>query len=193
MVLTYPHDPVCFSSARASSSATTDFHRSTTSSPSPNPPSFSSLYSPDAQAKPGGTAAEGSSHEALPRSDPFGPAPPFKLEGEEEEEQSPRSTSTPTTNQAVAETKAALPPDTKAEPSNHKAVDDGEPPPPYSESSSPLDSFVYLMAVAGGPASLITQVQQGGPPINTLGGVYISNLARECGKKKEEKKMLISW
>jgi hypothetical protein len=26
------------------------------------------------------------------------------------------------------------------------------------------------MATAGGPASIITQVQQGGPPINTLGG-----------------------
>jgi hypothetical protein len=27
------------------------------------------------------------------------------------------------------------------------------------------------MAAAGGAASIITQVQQGGPPINTLGGI----------------------
>jgi G patch domain-containing protein 1 len=68
----------------------------------------------------------------------------------------------------VAETKAALPPDTKGEPS--KKDEDCEPPPAYSEGSSPLESFTYLMATAGGPASIITQVQQGGPPINALGG-----------------------
>ena len=71
---------------------------------------------------------------------------------------------------AAAETKAALPQDTKGE-SSGKGVDDGEPPPPYTEGSSPLESFTYVMAAAGGAASIITQVQQtGGPPINTLGG-----------------------
>lgn len=72
----------------------------------------------------------------------------------------------------VAETKAALPQDTKGESS--KKDDDNEPPPAYSEGSSPLESFTYLMAAAGGAASIITQVQQGGaPPINTLGGMYL--------------------
>lgn len=69
----------------------------------------------------------------------------------------------------VAETKRALPRDTKGEPSSHKD-DEGEPPPAYSEGSSPLQSFTYLMSAAGGAASIITQVQQGGPPINAIGG-----------------------
>ncbi|KAF1943218.1 P-loop containing nucleoside triphosphate hydrolase protein [Clathrospora elynae] len=66
---------------------------------------------------------------------------------------------------------AALSRDTK-DSSRGKDVDDGEPPPPYSEGSSPLDAFTYVMASAGGPASIITQVSQSsaGPPINTLGG-----------------------
>lgn len=70
-----------------------------------------------------------------------------------------------------AETKAALPSDTKGEASN-KGTEDGEPPPPYTEGSSPLDSFTYVMAATGGTASIITQVQQGGvPPVNTLAGI----------------------
>lgn len=67
----------------------------------------------------------------------------------------------------VAETKRALPRDTKGESSKDE---DAEPPPAYSEGFSPLQSFTYLMAAAGGASSIITQVQQGGPPINTLGG-----------------------
>ncbi|KAL5424396.1 hypothetical protein PMIN05_012222 [Paraphaeosphaeria minitans] len=72
---------------------------------------------------------------------------------------------------ASAETKAALPRDTK-DGSSSKDIDDGEPPPPYSEGYSPLESFTYVMASAGGPTSIITQVSQqsAGPPINTLGG-----------------------
>lgn len=72
----------------------------------------------------------------------------------------------------VAETKRALPTDTKGESS--RKDEEVEPPPAYSEGTSPLDSFVYLMASAGGAASIITQVQQGGPPINTIGGEYFS-------------------
>ncbi|KAK1755669.1 hypothetical protein QBC47DRAFT_413411 [Echria macrotheca] len=68
------------------------------------------------------------------------------------------------------ETKRALPRDTKGESSRAKE-EDSEPPPAYSEGSSPLQSFTYLMAAAGGASSIITQVQQGGPPINTLGDV----------------------
>ncbi|KAI1090466.1 hypothetical protein F5B19DRAFT_484547 [Rostrohypoxylon terebratum] len=70
----------------------------------------------------------------------------------------------------VAETKRALPQDVKGESSNQKG-DDSEPPPAYSEGYSPLLSFTYLMAAAGGASSIITQVQQGGPPINAIGDV----------------------
>ncbi|KAJ5047696.1 uncharacterized protein L3040_003515 [Drepanopeziza brunnea f. sp. 'multigermtubi'] len=70
----------------------------------------------------------------------------------------------------VAQTKSCLLQDTKGESS--KKDDDSEPPPAYTEGSSPLDSFTYLMAAAGGAASILTQVQQSGPaPINTLGDV----------------------
>ncbi|KAF2221160.1 hypothetical protein BDZ85DRAFT_203157, partial [Elsinoe ampelina] len=73
----------------------------------------------------------------------------------------------------VAETKAALPRDTKdpKEGPSKDDLDDGEPPPPYTEGSSPIDGLTYVMAAAGGAASIITQVQQSGPaPINTLQG-----------------------
>lgn len=71
------------------------------------------------------------------------------------------------------ETKRALPQDTKShpgEPSRSTKDDEAEPPPAYSEGSSPLQSFTYLMAAAGGASSIITQVQQGGPSLNPLGG-----------------------
>lgn len=99
--------------------------------------------------------------ESLTAFAPSGPAPPF-----EETSESPLATSS-----VVAETKAALPRDTKGG-SSSKDLDDGEPPPPYTEGSSPLEGFTYVMAAAGGAASIITQVQQGGPaPLNTsLGG-----------------------
>lgn len=64
------------------------------------------------------------------------------------------------------ETKRALPRDNKGSTKDEES----EPPPAYSEGSSPLDSFTYLMAAAGGAASIITQVQQGGPSLNPLGG-----------------------
>ncbi|KAL4783221.1 peptidase family M49-domain-containing protein [Aspergillus varians] len=68
----------------------------------------------------------------------------------------------------VAETKSSFPRDPKGD----QGSDEGEPPPPYTEGSSPIDSFTYVMAAAGGASSIITQVQQtGGPPINTLGDV----------------------
>ncbi|OQO04978.1 hypothetical protein B0A48_07996 [Cryoendolithus antarcticus] len=94
---------------------------------------------------------------------PAGPAPPF----EETEQRSPSSAfavGEGPASSVVADTKAALPRDTK-----DRQLDDGEPPPPYTEGSSPLDGFTYVMSSAG---SIITQVQQGGPaPLNTaLGG-----------------------
>jgi hypothetical protein len=120
------------------------------------PPPFSSLYFPLALDQSvyitSVTTAEDSGTSAI-----TAPATPsFELF---------QSTST-----TVADTKAALPRDTKGE-SSSKSVDEGEPPPPYTEGISPLDCFTYVMAAAGGPASIITQVQQtGGPPLNTLGG-----------------------
>jgi hypothetical protein len=112
------------------------------------------------------TEAEASRSLTALASPPSGPAPPF-----EESE-----VATPTTpgaleaaaNSVLVDTKAALPRDTK-DGQGSKDLDDGEPPPPYTEGSSPLDGFTYIMAAAG---SIITQVQQGGPaPINTaLGG-----------------------
>lgn len=75
-----------------------------------------------------------------------------------------------TYQETLAETKRVLPQDTKGESSSRTKDEDSEPPPAYSEGYSPLQSFTYLMAAAGGASSIITQVQQGGPPINTIGG-----------------------
>lgn len=75
-----------------------------------------------------------------------------------------------TFHDTVEETKRALPQDTKGESSSRQKDEDAEPPPAYEEGYSPLQSFTYVMAAAGGASSIITQVQQGGPPINTLGG-----------------------
>ncbi|KAG6000008.1 hypothetical protein E4U54_001586 [Claviceps lovelessii] len=69
----------------------------------------------------------------------------------------------------VAETKSALPRDTKGESS--RKDDDAEPPPAYEEGDSPILAFTYIMSAAGGAASIITQVQQGGPSINAIGDV----------------------
>lgn len=131
-----------------------------TTNPLP-PPSFSSLYFSSVS---GADRVEASITE--PDSSPppsFCPAPSID----------------PASNRAStsveAETKAALPSDIKGR-SSAKGLEDGEPPPPYTEGSSPLDSFTYVMAAAGGPASLITQVQQGGGvgrPGSTLAGVYL--------------------
>ncbi|KAK4543625.1 hypothetical protein LTR36_005270 [Oleoguttula mirabilis] len=94
-----------------------------------------------------------------------GPAPPF--EGEE-----PPTPASP----VVAETKAALARDRK-EGQSSKDLDDGEPPPPYTEGDSPLDGFTYVMAAA---ASILTQVQQGGPaPLNTALGSSEENITLE--------------
>ena len=156
-----PSAPVAFSHKRPDPSPVEDGNpshaptptspgASSSSLPSPRPPPFSSLYSGESDSYNSlVSGAEPSS--SLTR--PLAP-PPF----------SPSSA-------VVAETKAALPPDHKGGPSN-KSADEGEPPPPYTEGSSPISSFTYLMAAAGGATSIITQVQQGGPPINTLGGIY---------------------
>ncbi|KAF3492014.1 uncharacterized protein GIQ15_01531 [Arthroderma uncinatum] len=132
---------------------------SSSNSPSPLPPSFSSLYSSaDQELDRFDSSVTESGASSLPA---FAPAPPF-------EEASPSSS--PVTPRVVTETKAELSRD-KGE-SSGKGQDDGEPPPPYTEGSIPLQSFTYVMAAAGGAASIITQVQQtGGPPLNSLGDI----------------------
>ena len=133
---------------------------SSSAPPSTRPPPFSSLYKSTLEAVEAYKQAvtEAGAPASVPAYAP--PAPEAAESGS-----SPGSTL-----DTVAETKAALPQDTKGESS--KKDEDREPPPAYSEGSSPLESFTYLMATAGGPASIITQVQQGGPPINTLGGAH---------------------
>ncbi|QUC21958.1 uncharacterized protein UV8b_06199 [Ustilaginoidea virens] len=69
----------------------------------------------------------------------------------------------------VGETKRALPRDTKG--GSSRKDEEAEPPPAYSEGDSPLETFTYVMSAAGGAASIITQVQQGGPPVNSIGDV----------------------
>ncbi|KAI2021278.1 hypothetical protein LOZ39_003990 [Ophidiomyces ophidiicola] len=126
--------------------------------PSPGPPPFSSLYfSPEPGPK--DTVTES-------------PVPGvLAFASTASREERPASHSLATTSSVIADTKAALSKDTRGE-SSGKSRDDAEPPPPYTEGSSPLLSFSYVMAAAGGAASIITQVQQtGGPPLNTLGDV----------------------
>ncbi|RYP06881.1 hypothetical protein DL765_009337 [Monosporascus sp. GIB2] len=144
-------------------------------SPRPAPPPFSSLYnyaSPEDLADhhfqlppPASNAlseAEASSTTAAPAYAPLASASSDTRQFEQ-----PGSY-----QDAVAETKSALPQDVKGgESSSQKGDDPSEPPPAYEEGDSPLLSFTYLMAAAGGTSSIITQVQQGGPNINAIGDV----------------------
>lgn len=128
-----------------------------TLSPSSAPPPFSSLYFPP-QSPPDHLK------ETVLEPD-NGPPPAFCPVAPVE-----AAEAAVTENTGVeAETKAALPADTKR--GSSKSAEDEEAPPPYTEGPSPLDSFTYVMAAAGGASSIITQVQQGGPaPVNTLAG-----------------------
>lgn len=130
---------------------------------SPFPPPFSSIY-----FAPNSEEGEESDHSkvtvtaALGASAPAFAPPPLDDLPESQPESS-----------VVADTKAALENRDQKGESSGKTPDDQEPPPPYTEGFSPLESFSYVMAAAGGAASIITQVQQsGGPPINTLGGMW---------------------
>ncbi len=118
---------------------------------SPRPPPFSSLYTTTSDSYYSYTQAQTSI--LVPA---YAPIAPEALEPES------------LVLGEAANSEVALPKDKKGEPS--KKEDDEEPPPAYTEGSSPLLSFTYLMAATGGAASILTQVQQGGPPINTLGG-----------------------
>jgi len=133
--------------------------------PSPRPPPFSSLYRSTAEVVEAYKTAvtEAGASSSVPAYAPVA-FDPYEVE--------PACSS----RDVVADTKAALPQDTKGE--SAKSNED-EPPPAYAEGSCPLDSFSFLMAAAGGAASIITQVQQGGaPPINTLGGRWKVNRNR---------------
>ncbi|KAL8748823.1 MAG: hypothetical protein Q9199_008045, partial [Rusavskia elegans] len=118
-------------------------------SPSNAPPPFSSLnISPEHSA----------SRIKLSVAEPdFYPPPPFASTHPAEAQQPPAS-------QFEVATEAELANNKEGESSAKSAEDKDEPPPPYTEGSSPLGSFTYVMAAAGGPASIITQVPQGGPP-----------------------------
>ena len=123
---------------------------------SPLPPPFSSLYFPTSVT--GNNLPKEESFETQLDDPPaFSSAPPFE--------------DSSSCSGIEADTKAVLPREPKDGP-GARDVDDGEPPPPYTEGSSPLDSFTYVMAAAGGAASIITQVSQGGGggPLNGLGG-----------------------
>jgi dipeptidyl-peptidase-3 len=130
---------------------------------SPYPPPFSSIYfAPDSEFDHFKAAVAEAPCPPLPAFAP--PPPPLSP--------SPSSVELPEQDSSeIAENKASVDGDKKGE-SSGKASDDQEPPPPYTEGFSPLESFSYVMAAAGGAASIITQVQQtAGPPINTLGGM----------------------
>jgi len=167
--LTDPREPSCGESASSSpsfrhylsrrlnlSSADVEPILSTTAD-SPYPPPFSSLFFPS-------DPSPADSNKAAAQ-----PGPPEQLPAFSSEDPL-RGPSSSAAAAAVAETKAALPRDTK-DGSSSKDFDDGEPPPPYTEGSSPIEGFTYVMATAGGPASIITQVSQGtGAPVNALAG-----------------------
>ena len=124
--------------------------------PSSPPPPFSSLYFPSTLQQ---AARKASITEPEPPP-PFCPVNPTQ----------PGSSAPGCTLER--DIKAAIPRDSKGE-SSSKAADEAEPPPPYTDGSSPLDSFTYVMAAAGGPASIITQVQQTGPQQgNSLAGGF---------------------
>lgn len=147
------------------------------------PPSFSSLYvaPPDAEAvasvlesfpalkSPFAALAVGEEVEEVPSSSSAA-APSYAVSVVGVAQSEPSSSSNTSGSRLEDETKRALPPDTKRGSSRTHKDDDLEPPPAYSEGPSPLQTFTYLMAAAGGASSIITQVQQGGPPINALGG-----------------------
>ncbi|KAI1141265.1 hypothetical protein F5Y05DRAFT_402395 [Hypoxylon sp. FL0543] len=153
-----PQYPYSASEASASTSFSLGASR-------PAPPPFSSLYTVDDHFKLPQTTfgpsseAGASSATAAPAYAPAASASESPLE------------SSASFEDTVAETKRALPQDVKGESSNQKGDDPSEPPPAYSEGDSPLLSFTYLMAAAGGASSIITQVQQGGPPVNAIGDV----------------------
>lgn len=108
-----------------------------------SPPHFSSLFFP--------LQPIGDKHTSI--EEEIDAPPAFAPVATSEEHQSSSAEAAKATGAASRDTK---------DPALSKDIDDGEPPPPYTEGSSPLDTFNYVMAAAGGAASIITQVSQGG-------------------------------
>ncbi|KHN99054.1 peroxin 20 [Metarhizium album ARSEF 1941] len=135
---------------------------------SSRPPPFSSLFAPliDAAGESSSKFVGAASTQACASGSVAAPAYSSSPSLQSTPSQ-PDGTSSRAFYDPVGETKRALPQDTKAELS--RKDEDTEPPPAYSEGDSPLHAFTYVMSVAGGAASIITQVQQGGPPINAIG------------------------
>jgi ATP-binding cassette subfamily F protein 3 len=136
------------------------------------PPSFSSLFSaPDYAAA---TSSKASS--VQPQPTPPEPLPDFTA-ATSGPQPSSSSAAAAAAAAAASAVKAALPRDTK----DQSQLDDSEPPPPYFEGDSPIKSFSWIMASAGGPSSIITQVSQGsGQPIASFGGIYTGASLNQC-------------
>ncbi|KAF4446418.1 dipeptidyl-peptidase III [Fusarium austroafricanum] len=136
------------------------------------PPPFSSLFtsSPHDSHEPSNKFVTFTAHSPCEAEASGSAAPAYESSSPREALPFDPDQSTTAFRDPVAETKRALPRDTKGDSS--RKDDDAEPPPAYSEEGdSPLSTFSFLMAAAGGASSIITQVQQGGPPVSTLGDV----------------------
>ncbi|XP_044716140.1 general stress response protein Whi2 [Hirsutella rhossiliensis] len=156
--------------AHDSDSEPPQYPASEASSP-PRPPPFSSLFAPFPD--PGGPSGKAIAHDACASASlaaAVAAAPAYTYKPSPESEPfDPDQAAARAFYDPVAEIKSVLPRDTKGE-SSRKDYD-AEPPPAYSEGDSPLQTFTYVMSAAGGASSIITQVQQGGPPINAIGDV----------------------
>ncbi|PWI68884.1 hypothetical protein PCL_01269 [Purpureocillium lilacinum] len=141
-------------------------------SSSSRPPPFSSLFAPFHDAAAASSSAAATKFAASASAEASASAPAYSYAATacpDSEPFDPDQAVARAFRDPVAETKSVLPRDTKGESS--RKDDDAEPPPAYSEGDSPLHSFSFVMSAAGGAASIITQVQQGGPPINAIGDV----------------------
>ena len=140
-------------------------------SSSSRPPPFSSLFAPFHDAAAASSSAAATKFAASASAEASASAPAYSYAATacpDSEPFDPDQAAARAFRDPVAETKSVLPRDTRGESS--RKDDDAEPPPAYSEGDSPLHSFSFVMSAAGGAASIITQVQQGGPPINAIGG-----------------------
>ncbi|KAL9001597.1 MAG: hypothetical protein Q9188_005443 [Gyalolechia gomerana] len=146
-------------------------NQDTTSGPAPPPASTPSVVAPPPFSALYYSQEESPDHIKPAVAEPDScPPPPFVPA-------QPTGSTSPILFNLEAEKKATLPRDAKAE-SSRQSAEEKEPPPPYSEGPSPLGSFTYIMAAAGGPASIITQVSPGGPSPpqggNAFSGTFIT-------------------
>lgn len=127
------------------------------------PPPFSSLTFSQSSSSSLLQPKEESLEYQLQDTPAVAPAPPFDLYS--------------SSSAVEAEVEPAKPRDLQ-KPSSSKDQDEAEPPPPYTEGPSPLNSFTYVMSAAGGAASILTQVSQSaGQPLNQLASMLPSSTA----------------